>query len=64
MAAAMLGNREESTAALVYHNPAAFSSVLVVDAASERGRGRYSIVAPLEADASAAQVRYGLIDEC
>ena len=63
MAAAMLGNREESTAALVYHNPAAFSSMLIVDAATDRGRGRYSIVAPLEADATAAQVRYGLIDE-
>jgi DNA uptake protein ComE-like DNA-binding protein len=63
MAAALLGNREESTPALVYHNPAAFSAMLVVDSADERSRGRFSIVAPLEADATAAQVRYGLIDE-
>lgn len=63
LAAALLGNRSESTAALVYHNPEAFAGMLVTDAETDRNRGRFTIVAPLEADATAAQVRYGLIDE-
>lgn len=63
LAAALLGNRSESTAALVYHNPEAFAGMLVTDGETDRERGRFTIVAPLEADATAAQVRYGLIDE-
>ncbi len=63
LAAALLGSPDEMTAENLYHNPEAFAGVLLADALSDRGRGRLSIVAPVENDDSYTQYRFGLIDE-
>lgn len=64
LAAAMLGTRfEETTPPNFYDNPDFFQGVLMRDAESDRGRGRFSLVAPLETDVTASTMRFGLMDE-
>jgi len=63
MAAAILRYRDEATIATLYHNPAVFNGMLVVDSEFDRGRGRFTIVAAVESDTSGTMIRYGLIDE-
>jgi len=46
-----------------YDNPDRFRGVLVLDDASPRGRGRFTLVAPRTDDAGGAGVRFGLQDE-
>ncbi|MEZ6051920.1 MAG: type II secretion system protein GspK [Planctomycetaceae bacterium] len=47
----------------LYHNPEIFRAALLQDHAVERGRGRVSLVAPVESDSTGTQIRFGLIDE-
>jgi len=70
VAAAVLGQRQLITSenvadANLYHNPAMFGGVLMYGSqdAPPRGRGRYSLVVPVENDETATTVRFGLGDE-
>ena len=47
----------------VYSNAAQFQGILVVDDGTPRGRGRFSIVAPLVENGSVTGMRYGLENE-
>jgi len=62
--AAALGAAEDPEAPLnLYHDTATFAGVLVADNAVETARSRFTLVAPLESDATGTRVRAGLIDE-
>lgn len=63
MAAALLGDPEASSTSQYYHMPELFQGVLMRDAEAARGRGRFSLIAPVEGDPTAQSVRFGLIDE-
>ncbi|MFQ5735062.1 MAG: general secretion pathway protein GspK, partial [Planctomycetaceae bacterium] len=69
-AAAMLGEQQLITSDNVadvnlYHNPGVFGAVLMqgTDTDKPRARGRYAVLAPVESDADAKTVRFGLADE-
>lgn len=63
-AAAILGNRSEASDAVnLYHDPTAFAGVPVSVDGSSPTPGLFTILAPVESDAGAEQVRFGLIDE-
>ncbi|MBW3542675.1 MAG: general secretion pathway protein GspK, partial [Planctomycetes bacterium] len=63
-AAALLGSRAELvTEENFYHAPDQFFAQMLVDRGTPRGRGGFTIVAPVESDATATSIRYGLIDE-
>lgn len=62
-AAALLGAEEGIDGTDVYHDPAMFGGILLVDGAYENERGRFSLVAPVEHDDSGRNIRFGLIDE-
>jgi len=49
----------------VYDNPTRFQAVLVTDDGTPRGRGRFSVLAPLteEGEGAATGIRFGLEDE-
>ena len=47
----------------LYNDPDLFQDYLVRDATSTRSRGHFSVVAPVESDDAAQQIRFGLIDE-
>ncbi|MGD9857249.1 MAG: general secretion pathway protein GspK [Planctomycetaceae bacterium] len=63
LAAAWLGAPDVENPENLYHNPSLFGGVLVLDNEVDRGRGRISLVAPVEADPQSRGLRYGLIDE-
>ncbi|MBI5758850.1 MAG: general secretion pathway protein GspK [Planctomycetales bacterium] len=63
LASSMLAQRADSTPESYFHNPSWFQGVLMRDAASPRGIGRFSLVAPFESDPAARTIRFGLIDE-
>jgi DNA uptake protein ComE-like DNA-binding protein len=46
-----------------YNRPDLFAAVLMRSADVPRGRGRFSVVAPVETDPSGRTLRYGLMDE-
>ncbi len=60
---ATVGDIAEDADRNYYHNPDMFQDVLVKDSENRRGRGRFSIVAPIESDESTSSIRFGLIDE-
>lgn len=60
---ALLGSPVEETGGDFYDLPELFQGVLLRDAETARGRGRFSVVSPLENDPSASSVRFGLVDE-
>ena len=62
-AAAMLGNPADLETENIYHNPEAFAGVTLLESASDTGRGRFTLVAPVENDTTGTQLRYGLVDE-
>lgn len=63
-AASLLGAEEDPEAPLnLYHDTAAYAGVLVADNPVETARSRFTLVAPLESDATGTRVRAGLIDE-
>ncbi len=47
----------------VYHNPIRYQASMLRPSENARGRGYFSIVAPVESDPTATNVRFGLIDE-
>jgi type II secretory pathway component PulK len=63
LAASLLAQRPDQTPEAYFHNPTWFQGVPMRDAVSPRGRGRFSLVAPVESDPTARTIRFGLIDE-
>lgn len=63
LAAAWLGAPDEELPENLFHNLELFRGTLLVDNEADRGRGRVSLVAPVEADPESRQIRFGLIDE-
>jgi len=63
--ATLLGNRSQPSMSeqSLQHNPPLFQGVLVTDSGHARGRGRFSIISPVEQDSEARTIRYGLMDE-
>ncbi len=62
-AAAMLGNPADIETENIYHNPDVFGGVTLLESATDTGRGRFSLVAPVENDPAGKQLRFGLVDE-
>lgn len=62
-AAALLGDRAGLPSLGIFHNPTLFQGVTVAESERAAARGRFTIVAPVEGDPSARNIRYGLIDE-
>lgn len=63
LAASLLAQRAEQAPEAYFHNPQWFQGVLMRDSDSAKGRGRFSVVAPIEADPSGRSLRFGLADE-
>ncbi len=61
--AATLGRTTETPFESFYDRPDLFHGVLMRPAENARGRGRFSIVAPLESDRAAHAIRFGTSDE-
>lgn len=64
LVAALASNPESTDDDNIYHNPGRFQAVAIRTGETARGRGMFSIIAPVETDPKAATVRFGLIDEC
>ena len=62
-AAAKLGNPDAVETENIYHNPESFSGVTLLESGTDTGRGRFTLVAPVENDTTGQQVRYGMVDE-
>ena len=63
LAAAVIAVPESEEDASLYHNPNRFRGVLLSESENARGRGYFSIVAPVETDPAGTALRNGLIDE-
>jgi len=61
--AAMLHSNDDLQKTDYYHNPALFQGQLMVDSEIAHGRGKFTILAPVENDTQFSGVRFGLIDE-
>lgn len=62
-AAYLLEHRTEPGLENLQHNPQLFHGIIVAPSEQPLNRGRFTILAPLEQDPEARQVRYGLMDE-
>lgn len=62
LAAALLGDRSDPTTDNFFHDPSRFQ-VIMQPSERPRDNGGFSIVAPLESDASASRIRFGMINE-
>jgi DNA uptake protein ComE-like DNA-binding protein len=63
LAASLLTQRYDQTPHSYYSNPEWFQGILVQNAESPRGRGRFSVVAAVETDPTGHTIRFGLGDE-
>lgn len=63
LASALLADPLERSTENYFHRPELFAGILMQDAQGPRGRGRFSVIAPNESDATATMVRYGFSDE-
>lgn len=63
LAASLLVQRREQNPESYYHNPEWFQGVLMRDSGAAKGRGRFSVVSPVESDPSGRTIRFGMIDE-
>ena len=59
----VLADRASLNSVGLYHNPTMFQGHLLMDATQPASRGRFTVIAPVEGDSMARQVRFGLIDE-
>lgn len=62
-AAAILGYPESDDDLNTFHNSGRYQGVLMSDSENARGRGYFSIVAPIESDPTTSSIRFGLMDE-
>ncbi|NQV23695.1 MAG: general secretion pathway protein GspK [Rhodopirellula sp.] len=63
LVAAVLASPETEDDASLYHNPDRFRAVLLRESENSRGRGYFSVIAPVEYDPAGSLLRNGLIDE-
>ena len=63
LAAAVIAAPETEEDVSFYHNPNRFRAVLMRESENARGRGYFSVVAPVETDPAGTILRHGLIDE-
>ncbi|MEX2286622.1 MAG: hypothetical protein WD648_05995 [Planctomycetaceae bacterium] len=63
VALTVLGRGSEHAGESFYHRPDLFQGVVIKESDVPRGRGRFSIVAPVENDATMTALRFGLVDE-
>ena len=63
LVAALLGDSLDPLEIDLYHDALQFQGVTVIDSDNPALRGRFSVVAPMEADPEFRQIRFGLIDE-
>ena len=63
LVAALLGDSLDPLEIDFYHDAVQFQGVTVIDNENPGLRGRFSVVAPIEADPEFRQIRFGLIDE-
>ena len=63
LAAAVIAVPETEEDASLYHNPNRFRGVLLRESENARGRGYFSVMAPVETDPAGTALRNGLIDE-
>jgi len=63
LAAAVIAVPETEEDASLYHNPNRFRGVLLRESENARGRGYFSVIAPVETDPAGTALRNGLIDE-
>lgn len=65
LAAAWIGTPadEDGVSENLFHNPSLFGGVLIRDAEGARGRGRVSLIAPVDSDETGTQLRIGLVNE-
>ena len=63
LAAALVDRRANLDDEDFYSRADLFQGVVVRESTRTRGRGRFSVVAPIESDPSAQSVRFGVIDE-
>lgn len=60
---ALLSNRSNVASIGLFHNPGLFQGHLMINSVQAGGRGRFTVIAPVEGDITAKNVRFGLIDE-
>ncbi len=63
LVAAMIANPESTDDSNTYHNPDRFRAVTIRSGDTARGRGMFSVIAPIETDPKAGAIRFGLVDE-
>ena len=63
LAAAVIAAPETDADVSLYHNPERFRGVMLRESENARGRGYFSLVAPVETDPAGSLLRNGLIDE-
>ncbi len=63
LAAAVIAVPESEEDASLYHNPNRFRGVLLRESDNARGRGYFSVIAPVETDPAGTALRNGLVDE-
>ena len=59
----VLADRANLNTVGLYHNPALFQAQLLLESAQPAGRGRFTVIAPVEGDPTSRHVRFGLVDE-
>src|SRR5690606_28833835 len=63
LAATLLAQRSDRNPETFHNHPSVFQGVMLVPGATERGQGRFSVVAPVTTDPTAQGIRFGLQDE-
>lgn len=61
--AAMLQQRFDFSGEGVFDNPSRFQDVLLTQSEATRGRGRFSVISPLDSRDSSQGIRFGVTDE-
>ena len=59
----ILGDRSSLSTVGLYHNPSLFQGHLMMNSVQAGGRGRFTVIAPVEGDPTSRQIRFGMIDE-
>lgn len=59
----LLADRASLNTLGLYHNPSLFQGHLLLNSLQASGRGRFTVIAPVEGDPTARHVRFGLVDE-
>lgn len=63
LVSALLSEEIDPLEVSLYHDPIQFHAVTVLESDNPLLRGRFTVVAPVESDLDARQIRFGLMDE-